>query len=329
MIVLGLVLLIAATPAGAGVSARAARTLVVFVRENPRAADPNVAVDLWLAEPERGKPRRLAGGKGWDEAPSWSPDGRVIAFQKSLFEQGEPDLTLRSLDVWTVRSDGGGLRNVTRDGSASAPTWSPDGRRLAFGRGDGVYVVRPDGSRRVRVARKDDPGTAVWSPDGRRLAFAVPGELRVVASNGRGGRLVARGAASGSSVSWSPDGRLLGYSGARGATLVPWRGGRPRVLGKAFVETAWSPDGHWLALVREGAAREAGVFLLRTAGGKPRRLTRGLDTELAWSPDSRKLVFRRGLLIGDVYVVDVEGRGLRNLTRTRQLDEREPAWRPR
>jgi TolB protein len=58
-------------------------------------------------------------------------------------------------------------------------------------------------------------------------------------------------------------------------------------------------------------------------------LTRGLDTAPAWSPDGRKIAFRRGLLVGDIFVVNADGSNVRNLTRTPKLDERQPAWRPR
>lgn len=328
LVLLGLVLLITATPAGA-VSPGVRRDLIVFVREDPRAPGPNLGVDLWLVDTEGGKPRRLVGDKGWDEEPAWSPDGSLVAFDKSLYEPGEPDAVLRSLDIWTVRVNGRGRRNLTRDGSASSAAWSPDGRKLAFGRGNGVFVVRRDGSGKVQIARRYDPGAPAWSRGGRRLAFTVPGEVRVVDASGRHERLVARGAVSGSSVSWSADGRTIAYAGQAGVALVPSRGGRSRLVGRGFVESAWSPAGRRIALVREGTKREAGIFLLTARGGKPRRLTRGLDTQPVWSPDGQRLAFRRGVLIGDVYVVDTDGRGLRNLTRTLRLDERDPAWRPR
>jgi hypothetical protein len=40
------------------------------------------------------------------------------------------------------------------------------------------------------------------------------------------------------------------------------------------------------------------------------------------------IAFRRGLLVGDIYVVDIDAPKTRNLTRTPRLDERQPAWRP-
>jgi Tol biopolymer transport system component len=89
----------------------------------------------------------------------------------------------------------------------------------------------------------------------------------------------------------------------------------------------WSPDGHLLAFAGRRAGK-TGVFLVLAVGGSPRRLTHGADTEVTWSPDSRRLAFRRGVLVGDLWVVDASGEGLHNLTRTPRLDERDPAWRP-
>ena len=331
LLCLGLASLVAVTPAVPAASSGARPDVIAFVRQDPQARGVNAGVDLWAIASAGGGARRLVGGQGWDETPAWSPDGNRIAFARSVFAPGEPDVAL-SVDVWTVAADGRGRRNVTRDGSASSPAWSPDGRRLAFVRGDGVFVVRRDGSGKARIARRDDPGAPAWSPDGRRVAFTVPGEVRRVGANGLGERLLARGAGSGSSLAWSPDGSLIAFAGRRtveGTFVVPSRGGRPRLLARGYDEPAWSPDGRRVAVVRQGTRREAGIFLVATGGGRSHRVTRGLDTQPAWSPDGRRLAFRRGLLTGDIYVVNANGRGLRNLTRTPRLDERDPAWRSR
>ena len=326
----GLAALVAVTLAVPTASTGARRDMIVFVRQDPQAAGLNAGVDLWTIAAAGGHARRLVGGAGWDEQPAWSPDGSRIAFARSIFTPGEPDIGLKSLDVWTVAAHGRGWRKLTRDGSSS-PDWSPDGRRLVLGRGDGVVVVRRDGSRKRRIVRRDDPAAPTWSPDGKRIAFIPPGELRIVGATGRGQRLLARGADSGGSPSWSPDGSRIAFAGRRtleGVFVVPSRGGRSRLLARDYVEPAWSPDGRTVAVVRAGTRREAGLFLVAARGGRPHRLTRGLDTQPEWSPDGRRLAFRRGDANGDIYIVGADGQGLRNLTRTTRLDERDPAWRP-
>ena len=72
----------------------------------------------------------------------WSPNGTTIAWT-----QGDGDL-----EVFVIDADGGGLRNLTHNDHVhdSEPTWSPDGRALAFlrdreGKSD-VYVMNADGS---------------------------------------------------------------------------------------------------------------------------------------------------------------------------------------
>jgi len=327
----GLAAIVAVTLAVPTASTGARRDMIVFVRQDPQAAGLNAGVDLWTIAAAGGHARRLVGGAGWDEEPAWSPDGSRIAFARSIFTPGEPEIGLKSLDVWTVAADGRGRLKLTHDGSSS-PDWSPDGRLLVFGRGDGLVVVRRDGTGTRRIVRVDDPAAPTWSPDGHRIAFMPPGELRIVGATGRGPRLLVRGADSSWSPSWSPDGSRIAFAGRRtveGVFVVPWRGGRTRLLARGYVEPAWSPDGRRVVIVRQGTRKEAGLFLVGRGGGRPERLTRGLDTQPGWSPDGRRLVFRRGLLTGDIYVVDVEGRGLRNLTRTPRLDERDPDWRPR
>jgi TolB protein len=322
-----------AAAAGAAPSASVPAGEIAFVREDPNRADINATVDLWVVRSDGRGARRIVGSLGRDESPAWSPDGSRIAFDKGIYEAGDREDVLKTIDVWTVGADGRGPRNITRDGSASSPAWSPGGDTLAFARGDGIFVVPRSGSGRRHVARRADPTVPAWAPDGRRIAFTTPGEVRIVGANGTGERLLARGAFSETRAIWSPDGRWLAYAGTSGAAsgvfVVSSAGGRPRLLSRREEEARWAPDGRRIALVRSGTPREAGIFLAAPDGRGKRRLTRGLDTEPTWSPDGRRIAFRRGLLVGDIYVVNADGSNLRNLTRTRMLDERQPAWRPR
>jgi Tol biopolymer transport system component len=112
--------------------------------------------------------------------PTWSPDGRLIAFQARV---------RRAFAIFTVRPNGSGLRRLTSGGRPSEyfPSWAPRGRFIAYTskRRDGadrIFVMRRDGSDehqfRTGVACDDEcyHGQALFSPDGRRLVFDVADE---------------------------------------------------------------------------------------------------------------------------------------------------------
>ena len=65
-----------------------------------------------------------------DRMPSWSPDGTKIAFMKDEGAIQEPETG----DIYTVRVDGAGLRQLTDDGLDEYPAWSPEGKTVAFSR---------------------------------------------------------------------------------------------------------------------------------------------------------------------------------------------------
>ncbi len=120
--------------------------------------------------------RRLTRGPAWDGGPAWSPDGRKIAFTRTI-PPGEGSGPWQS-DVYVINVDGSGERNLTGDGVSSGPVWSPDGQKIAFtswrdGK-PGIYVMNADGSGRRRLMRNGG-GLPSWSPDGRKIAFVRAG----------------------------------------------------------------------------------------------------------------------------------------------------------
>ncbi len=87
--------------------------------------------------------------------PSWSPDGRWIAFTMCV-EKGMPKV---EVGVWLIHPDG---RDLHRVALGSEPSWSPDGEWIAFnrtpsasaeGEAQGLFKVHPDGSGLVRLTR--------------------------------------------------------------------------------------------------------------------------------------------------------------------------------
>lgn len=146
--------------------------------------------DLLLVRPDGAGVRNLtrAGCSGdclSSEYPVWSPDGRQIAFERALGPRpvGPP----RLVGIFVMDADGTNAHQLTQfepnSGSEDhAPSWSPDGRRIAFLRvttalRSAIYTVNADGGglRLVRrMARKwPGSGTPNWSPDGSRLLFST------------------------------------------------------------------------------------------------------------------------------------------------------------
>ena len=155
------------------------------------------------------------------EVPSFSPDGRTLLFAEQIHE--DPDRY--SVVVKPLR---GPRRVLFRTGPADAacitsallPSWSPDGRSIAYVDCEddpdraGLYVVRPDGTHRRRVAPNADDFT--WSPNGRRIVLVDFFKVAVVGADGRGYRRLRLPGFRASRAIWAPGGRRLVLSGWTG-----------------------------------------------------------------------------------------------------------------
>lgn len=133
-------------------------------------------VDVYVTGADGSAPRRLTTDPGGDSSPSWSPDGRRIAFERGNGRDQE------SKDVWTMTATGGAQRRLTTTpGVDAGPSWSPDGREIAFTSGragsDAIYRMRADGRRPSPVTGR---ATHEQSPDWQAVrspAATVPAVL--------------------------------------------------------------------------------------------------------------------------------------------------------
>ena len=113
--------------------------------------------------------KRLTKDRYIDVGPTWSPDGRQIAFVSD--RTGAPQL-------YVMNADGGGVRRLTFDGAYNtSPSWSPDGEWIAFetriNSQFDIWKIRPAGGSSIPVIshpRSDEHPS--WSPDGRLIAFS-------------------------------------------------------------------------------------------------------------------------------------------------------------
>ncbi len=244
-------------------------------------------------------------------------------------EEGQPDMKLTALITAVVFAVVAATATAAQAPIAKAPG-------LVVSQGGTVYVNG------VRVARGSQP---TWSPDGKRIAFNRFGQIFVIDANGRNERRLTKREPGlhwpGSFPAWSRDGKRIAFSGTRDlftvsvadAKLTPLTRSRHSWLGN--FTPAYSPDGKTIAFTRSTDAFNSDIFLIDADGSNLRRLTRsqGTHDELgeemtpAWSPDGRTLVFasnRDGNL--ELYAIDRSGRNERRITSTPRLDEENPRF---
>ena len=130
-----------------------------------------------------GSGRRRLPHTDYGEYPSWSPDGKRIAFSSNISGEG----LMSIVDV-----DGSRVVDLSKVEEGKKVAWSPDGRSILFAsrrdRSDNrtdIYVMRPDGSRVIRLTHNGGD-TPAWSSDGRYIVFTVPGGFGVMRADGSG-----------------------------------------------------------------------------------------------------------------------------------------------
>jgi Tol biopolymer transport system component/DNA-binding winged helix-turn-helix (wHTH) protein len=244
--------------------------LLVSRREQPRKAS------LWSISVFGGSPRPLA-----DDAAggSVSPDGGHVAFRRA-------DLTYDgslSREVWVIRSDGTDPIRVAADQGSrvGTPTWSPDGKRIAYVRTALAYDT-PEGS--IEVSE--------WEKGGAKTLFSDSGLT--------------------TALHWLPDGRLIftrfppqttGPGDSSVWVLSPPEAGNfsgsPKRITEgsgSITQLGGSADGKALVFVRQNWSPSIYIGTLATDGSQlltHRRLTldESASVPTSWTPDSTAVLF--------------------------------------
>jgi serine/threonine-protein kinase len=325
-------------------------------------ADAGGFRQLFVRTLATGEERRITDGPRDDIQPAWSPDGRRLAFVRAAADSGklEPaDLNgwyAEGGDIWNVDLATGGQTRLI--GNAFGPSYSPDGRRLAFD-------ARWAGPRRIWTADAaglnprqltSDSSEAVihagarWSPDGRRLVFRriekTSSDVMVADTSGSGVTRVTTDAALDIDPAWAPDGRSIYFASSRGGGLNIWRialrdDGQAAAVPEQLttgagddVEPAPAPDGGRLAFAVRGINSDLWALPVSPASGAatgppaPVVSTTRVESRGAWSPDGRSIAFnsdREGEM--NIWLRKL-GMGTDRRLTTGAGGDYQPAWSP-
>jgi Tol biopolymer transport system component len=216
--------------------------------------------------------------------PRWSPDGARILF-------------LSGGGVHSAPARGGPSREevASRTGAAvKSATWSADGRRIAYVRGDSL-LVRTAGADDVRlVGTATDLHSCSWSPDGVRFACVSGNAFYVTV-----GTLAA--------------GAMFGNLGPSSIVLVPAAGGPPVAVtdSRALHQSpVWSRDGRTLYFVsnRQGPrdVYALDVAARAPAGREPVRVTTGMGVQsIDFSADGSRIVYAAYASTANVWAIPI------------------------
>jgi TolB protein len=271
---LGLVVALAAPHAPATFGGKNGR---IAFASTPTLADEG-KFEIYTMRADGSDVRRLTDNAAFDAGPTFSPDGRRIAFVSH--RDG-------NYEIYLMNADGTNQHRLTHNPAQDRqPAFSPDGKRIAFAsdRKSGdlqIFLMNTDGTHQHRLTHRrrieDDP---TFFPNGKKIAFVrvvagVPGLFTMRADGAHSHRLTHHRPLATPDV--SPNGKRI----------VAWR---PRGLGRIKVMRAdgthfhdlgtpgftpvFSPNGKKIAFERAvKGGRASRIFVMRADGSDRHALT--------------------------------------------------------
>jgi dipeptidyl aminopeptidase/acylaminoacyl peptidase len=273
-------------------------------------------------------------------SPAISPDGRLVAY---TVREPNWDENAYETEVWLADVASGTVRQLTNGKKSSeAPSWSPDGRWLAFGsdRTDKrqIYLIDPRGGEaQALTSAEDGVGEFAWSPDGRQIAYLMTdpkpndlkerdkkyGEFEVIDQDHlmthlwlidvatKKSRRLTEGSFTVGRFAWSPDATRIAFdhrvntdpsnSDTSNISILTVADGKVQPLVTQEGPDSgpvWSPDGTRIAFQTAMGNKDSysysngAIAVIAASGGIIEPLSKGFDESpnlLAWS--SRGLLF--------------------------------------
>ena len=289
-----------------------AQAQIAFMSKRDGRLNP----EIYAMDADGKNQQRLTNNPHDDWDPSWSPDGKRIVFFSN--RDGHVMGGIPTFEIYVMDADGKNQQRLTNHPNDDrSPSWSPDGKQIAFvSNRDGhviggiptfeIYVMAADGKNQQRLTEnRHGDWNPSWSPDGKRIVF----------SSRRDGHFIGDFGITEEIYVMDADGKnQQRLTENRQNDLLP----------------SWSPNGERIAFASDekGNFENFEIYVMDANGGNQQRLTnnRGDDWNPSWSPDGERIAFmskRNGN--AEIYVMDADGGNPQNLTNNPHGDA-SPAW---
>jgi len=222
---------------------------IIEVRESGGYSIDHNLRGIWFINPDgTNKQMFLQGG----DLPDWSPDGQKLAL-------------VAESQIYTIKTDGDSLTQLTFGGRNFFPDWSPDGERIAYHRTDnppdssGIWVIDADGANKRHLFGLG--GYPDWSPDGSQLVY----------------------------INYSNNGNnvwIIDSSGTSQIQLTSLKDHDNRY-------PVFSPDGQSIAFSNQKSGEAPQVWIMNSDGSNLKWLTTLGGTTPCWSPDGTQIAYVR------------------------------------
>ncbi len=273
-------------------------------------------------------------------SPNWSPDGRLVVYEKQDWQPRTQNQLLYSWDP-----------NYEYRYTDVFPSFSSDGKLLLTEKNDNssIAIMDADGSNKVRIFDTKGAGAAFapsWSPDGQQVVFGFGGflksretqsaKLMLVKRDGTGLTDLTDGTPNAGFPSWSPDGRQVVYrvwgNNQHGLRIMNVGDRVVQVLTNDYDNVPyWSPDGTKILFTRQHDNGNFDLFTIKPDGTGLVQLTTvpTNDAHAVWTIDGKRILWDSGEYgfkeeaalsdntfqpYGVIWIMDADGTNKRPLT---------------